>query len=75
MNLPEHIRQLVKQAQTTGPRLNLLQISHMSKVEYGRLWRFMDPRRSGLLRAEDAQKLYDALSRNNLLQPDTTDDI
>ena len=70
MNLDEKIRLLVGEAQNTGLRLSLRQVSDKCRISYDRLWSFMSPKRRGDLRVEEAQRIYETLSGKPLLSDD-----
>lgn len=70
MNLDEKIRLLVEEAQETGLRLSLRQVSDKCLISYDRLWAFMSPKRRGELRVDEAQRIYEKLTGKPLLSDD-----
>lgn len=66
-SIETRIRDLIRQEQHTGIKLNLRQISDKVGVDYHRVWAFMSEKKSLQLSAVEAQVIYETLSGKPLL--------
>lgn len=64
------LRELVKKAQEKPAKMKLLQLSRIYEISYDRLWRFMREQPNAMLRADEAQRLYEGLTGKPLLPSD-----